>query len=222
MSVRIALVTGASRGIGAAVAERLRGNGFEVLSPPRSELDLLDNASIDAYLARLDRAVDVLVNNAGINVLGEATEYRDDDLRPMMQVNLLAPLRLAQRLAVGMARRGYGRIVNISSVWSLVTRPRRAVYSTTKAALNGLTRSLAVELAPRGVLVNAVAPGYVETALTLQNNSPQELEVIRQSVPLRRLAQPAEIAEVVAFLASDRNTYMTGQVIVVDGGFTCL
>jgi 3-oxoacyl-[acyl-carrier protein] reductase len=221
MSGRVALVTGASRGIGAAVAATLRRDAFEVLTPARGELDLMSDDSIDAYLASLRGPVDVLVNNAGVNFLSGVAELDDEDLRATVQVNLLAQIRLIKGLAARMVEARYGRIVNVSSIWSLASKPRRLAYSTTKAAVNGLTRALAVELAPYNVLVNAVAPGYVNTELTKQNNSEEALEQIRQAIPQQRLAEPEEIAEVVAFLCSEKNTYITGQVIVADGGFLC-
>lgn len=221
MKGRTALVTGAARGIGLATAARLRSGGARVLTPPRSELDLLSNESIDSYLAALDEPVDVLVNNAGINRLAAGVELSDEDLRETLQVNLLSPLRLVRGLAPQMIARGYGRIVNISSIWSVVSKPRRVSYAASKAAINGVTRTLAIELAPFNVLVNAVAPGYVNTELTKQNNTEEDLAAIRQTIPMRRLAEPDEIAEVVAFLCSEKNSYITGQVVLADGGFTC-
>ncbi len=221
MKGRRALVTGAARGIGRAVAEAFREQGAIVLAPGREELDLLSNESIDRYCAALASPVDILVNNAGINPLGSAEELTDSDLSQTVQVNMIAPMRLARALTPGMARRGWGRVVNVSSIWSGVAKPRRFVYSTTKAGINGMTRALAVELAPAGVLVNAVAPGFTNTELTAKNNPPEELARIAQAIPLRRLAEPREIAEVVAFLCSARNGYLTGQVVFVDGGFTC-
>jgi 3-oxoacyl-[acyl-carrier protein] reductase len=137
-------------------------------------------------------------------------------------MNLTAVMALTRGLAPGMRDRKWGRIVNISSVFSLVTKEKRALYSATKAALNGFTRAVAVELAPDGVLVNAVCPGYVDTELTRQNNSAAELENIAQAIPMRRLAQPKEIGRFVAFLCSEENTYITGQTLVIDGGFVCL
>jgi 3-oxoacyl-[acyl-carrier protein] reductase len=121
-----------------------------------------------------------------------------------------------------MAARGWGRILNLSTIFSVVTKERRAAYAMTKSALNALTRSVAVEFGPAGVLVNALAPGYVDTALTRQNNSPAALEAICATIPLRRLAAPAELARIAAFLVSDENSYLTGQTIVADGGFICL
>lgn len=221
MRGRRALVTGAGRGIGRAIADVFREQGAVVLAPGRGELDLLSNDSIDRYCAALAAPVDILVNDAGINPLGSAADFTDADLTATVQVNLLAPMRLARALTPGMARRGWGRVVNVSSIWSGVAKARRFVYATTKAGLNGMTRALAVELAGSGVLVNAVAPGYVNTELTAKNNTPEELARIAETIPVRRLAEPREIAEVVAFLCSARNGYLTGQTLFVDGGFTC-
>jgi 3-oxoacyl-[acyl-carrier protein] reductase len=222
MKGRTALVTGASRGIGRAITDRFRREGANVLAPTRQEMDLSSNPSMDAYLAAMKEPVDIVVNNAGINRLGAGTEASDLDIQETMQINLMAPLRLVRSLAPTMMSRRYGRIVNISSIWSMVTKARRVTYSSSKAGLNGMTRTLAVELAPFNVLVNAVAPGYVNTEMTRQNNSEEEIRAIGKTIPLQRLAQPEEIAEFVSFLCSSRNTYMTGQVLLLDGGFSCL
>ena len=222
MKGRRALVTGASRGIGKAIAARLQRGGAKVLTPPRQELELLSNASIDSYLAALPEPVDILVNDAGINRLGSAVEASDGDIQDTLQINLVAPLRLVRGIAPGMMERRYGRIVNISSIWSVVSKPRRITYAASKSGLNGLTRTLAVELAPYNILVNAVAPGFVLTEMTRQNNTEADLEAICRTIPAERLARPGEIAEVVAFLCSEANSYLTGQILLVDGGFTCL
>jgi 3-oxoacyl-[acyl-carrier protein] reductase len=219
---KTALITGGSRGIGLAIRERLDRKGINIIAPGRNDLDLLSAPSIDAYVSSLGRPIDVLINNAGINIIQPLAEVSDDNIQASIQINLLAPFRLARALAPGMKERGYGRIVNISSVWAMVTKMGRAPYSMAKAGLGGMTRTLAVELASSNVLVNAVAPGYVDTELTRQNNTDEQIEGIKKLIPMGRLAAPEEIAEVVAFLASEKNSYITGQVIVVDGGFTCL
>lgn len=217
-----ALITGAARGIGAAIRDRLKQEGFTILTPGRGELNLLSDASIDAYLASIERPVDILVNNAGINYLASIEEVSSEKLQAMFQVNLTAPIRLIQGLIPRMKANRFGRIVNISSIFGVVSRERRLLYSATKSGLIGMTRTLAIELAPYNILVNCVAPGYVMTELTRQNNTEEEMERIRKTIPLGRLAEPHEIAEMVAFLCSDKNNYITGQTIVVDGGFTCI
>jgi NAD(P)-dependent dehydrogenase (short-subunit alcohol dehydrogenase family) len=222
MSKKIALVTGSSRGIGKTIAEQLERDGILVLTPTRSELDLMSNQSIDAYLTSLRNPVEILVNDAGINPLGVISELADTDMENTLQVNLKAPIRLARGVISGMRQNNFGRIVNISSIFSLVSKPGRLVYIVSKAGLNGFTRSLAVELAPYNILVNAVAPGYINTELTKQNNTEEDIRNIRKMIPLQRLAEPIEVARLVSFLCSEENTYLTGQCLVIDGGFTCI
>jgi NAD(P)-dependent dehydrogenase (short-subunit alcohol dehydrogenase family) len=220
---RIAFVTGGARGIGAATCAELLRRGCRVIAPSRSELDLAAPASVDTYIQRNSGLeVDVLVNNAGVNVLNAIPDIDAATWQTMLQVNVSSALRLVQWFGPGMAGRGWGRILSVSSVLGVVARERRAAYSMTKSALDALTRAAAVEFGPSGVLVNSLAPGYVDTDLTRQNNSPQVLAGIQAAIPLRRLAAPAELAKVAAFLVSEENTYLTGQVICVDGGFTCL
>jgi 3-oxoacyl-[acyl-carrier protein] reductase len=214
-------VTGGSRGIGAAVAKRFTELGATVLTPSRAELDLMEPGSIHEYSESLAVPVDILVNNAGVNWPRPLADVADEVLYETLRVNLSAPIQLTRELAPRMAERGFGRVVNVSSVWALVAREGRSVYAASKAGLGAFTRTIAVEFARRGVLVNAVAPGYVATDLTRQNNSPQELEKIAEAIPVGRLAEPAEIADLIAYLCSSGNTYVTGQVIVCDGGFAC-
>jgi 3-oxoacyl-[acyl-carrier protein] reductase len=222
MIQKTALITGASRGIGKVIAEQLKKDGLRLLTPSRKELDLLSNHSIDLFLETLTEPVDVLVNDAGINRLGKITVFSDADLEDTMRTNLIAPIRLTRGLMPGMMQRKYGRIVNMSSIWSIVSKPGRVTYSVSKSGLNAFTRSLAVEVAPYNILVNAVAPGYVNTELTRQNNSEQDIQNIQRMIPMQRLAEPEEIARLVSFLCSEQNTYLTGQCLVIDGGYTCL
>ncbi len=217
-----ALITGGSRGLGSAMASLLEDQGVEVIAPTRDVLDLSRMESIAAYIAsEQGKGFDIIINNAGINLLNELTHVKDEDWQIMLQVNLTAPMALIRGFSPYMKAQKWGRIVNISSIFSLVTRENRSAYSATKAGLNGLTRTAAVELAPYGILVNAVCPGYVETELTFVNNSPEQLAAITATIPLQRLAQPHEIAKLVSFLCSEENTYLTGQTLVIDGGFTC-
>jgi 3-oxoacyl-[acyl-carrier protein] reductase len=218
---RKVLITGGARGIGAAIAKELSQHGFEITAPSRADLDLSKRASVEKFLKSNSLQIDVLINNAGINVLKSLSDLDGATWQEMLQVNLCAPLRLIQAVTPHMQKQKWGRILNLSSIFSLVTKENRAGYSMSKAGLNALTRSAAVELGPHGILVNALCPGYVDTELTRKNNSPAELEEIEESIPLRRMAKAEELARVAAFLCSEENSYLTGQMVVVDGGFTC-
>jgi len=218
---RHVLLTGGSRGIGHVIAEMLRAEGHEVRTPSREEMDLSSPASVEAYVSALDWSPDVLINNGGLNKINALEKLPLEDWQAIMNVNLTAPFLLTQAVAPGMKARGWGRIVNISSCYSLVSRVGRMAYTASKSGLNGLTQSAAVELAPHNILVNAICPGFVETDMTRQNNNPAQIAALLAQVPMGRLAQPAEIATLVAFLVSERNTYLTGQCIPIDGGFLC-
>ena len=217
---KTALITGASRGIGRAAAEWFRRAGYDVLTPARSEMDLADPASIAAWCRSAER-VDVLVNNAGINTIAPLDALGDGVLDEMLQVNLKAPLQIVRARGGRIGGSRTGRIVNLSSIWAFVSKEGRCGYTAAKAAVRGVTQTLALELAPRNILVNAVAPGFVDTELTRRNNTPEQIAALAETIPLARLAAPEEIAELIGFLASERNTYITGQTLVIDGGYTC-
>lgn len=214
------LVTGGARGIGAAIAARYRDARWRVLAPSRAELDLADRASVERFCAREDVGdVDVLVNNAGENLLGRIATLSDADLDRMVQTNLLAAWALVRRFAGGMAERRWGRIVNVASVYGIRSRAERGGYTASKAGLIGLTKTAAIEYGARNVLVNAVAPGFVDTELTRRNNTADQIAALCERIPLGRLATTDEIARLATWLGGEENTYLTGQTVVIDGGF---
>lgn len=217
---RRALVTGASRGIGLAIADRLRADGHQVVSPDRSHLDLSSQAGVADFLSIGTHRIDVLVNCAAHNVPEPIQSVTDEHLIHTLEVNFISAFRLIRHYAPGMASRGWGRIVNISSCYSTLARPGRAPYSASKAALDALTRTSAVEFGAHGVLVNSVCPGFVDTELTRKNNSMEKVAELAASTALGRLGKPDEIADLVCFLVSERNSYITGQCLVIDGGFS--
>ena len=221
MKKKTALVTGASRGIGKSIKESLLNEQIEVISPSRNELDLSSSESINDFLTNLSKSIDILVNNAGILKVGKHNELSSSDFQEILQVNVIAPFVLMSKLSDSMKENKFGRIVNISSIWSQVSREGRSIYSASKAAVDSLTRSFALELSSYNILVNSIAPGYVNTELIKKNNSQTELDYIKKNIPLGRFAETSEIANLVTFLCSEKNSYITGQVITIDGGYTC-
>lgn len=218
---RTALITGASRGIGKAICDKFVAEGYNVLSPGRTELDLASFASISAFIKKnAGEPIDVIVNNAGINKPSAIEAATREDFEETLQINVKAPFQLVQGFASGMKKRRYGRIVNIGSIWGVISKAGRVTYATSKSALLGMTRSMAIELAPYGILVNAVCPGFVDTDMTRKNLGAQGIKDVEKAIPLGRLALPMELAETVYFIASETNTYLTGQAIIVDGGYS--
>ena len=138
----------------------------------------------------------------------------------VQQVNVFGPRKILNVVVPKMKANMYGRIVNIASIWSVINRPGRSSYGISKNAIHGLTKALSVELAEYGIMVNSVSPGFTMTELTVRTNTPEQLEMLSKKVAARRLADPQEQANVVAFLCSELNSYMTGQNLIVDGGYT--
>lgn len=216
-----ALITGASRGIGKAIKQLFVKKGIEVIFPTRTEMNLCSNDSIYSYIKKIDN-LDILINCAGVNDLASIDEMTDLKLQEMIQINLISQTMLIKYVSNIMKRNNYGRIVNFSSIWSDFSKERRIMYSIAKAGVNGLTIAAAVELSKYNILVNAVAPGFVNTEMTSQNNTPEQIVKLATSLPIKRMAEPKEIAEFVYFLASEKNSFITGQTIFIDGGFSCI
>lgn len=217
--MKTVLITGSSRGIGKAIVDLLQENGFNCITPSRQELDISSTFSISEYCKSLNVEIHGLVNCAGINILKDIESINIEDTTQMLNTNLLAPLFLIQALSKQMKKNQYGKIVNISSIWGVRSKEFRTLYSMTKFGLNGLTKSLARELGEYNILINSVAPGYVNTEMTQQNVPRSEQDMIKTTIPLKRFAEPKEIAELVMFLVSEKNSYITGEVITIDGGF---
>jgi len=213
------LITGASRGIGKEIKKELQNNGFNCIIPTREKLDINNSKSIEDFFFNLKVEIDGLVNNAGINILGNLDSISDTDINSMVNTNLIAPLKLIQYVSKNMKLKRYGKIVNISSIWGVRSKEFRTLYSMTKFGINGITKSLARELGEYNILINSVAPGYVNTEMTQKNVSLEEQNKIKEMIPLKRFAEPQEIAKLVAFLVSENNSYITGEIITIDGGF---
>ena len=235
LAERHALVTGAANGIGLAVAERFRAegarvSGVDVERGTEFRFDLARTERLPALVDEIEAAngvVDVLVSVAGVYEPAAAVETELASYRRVLAVNLDAPVVLAQRCGRGMAERGWGRILSVTSVHARYSEALGLSYDVAKAGLEGATRTFAIELGRHGVLVNALAPGFVRTRMSVVDGR-DELEsewfrsiyVENGKLPLARPADPAEMASHAAWLCSGENTYLTGQAITVDGGLT--
>jgi NAD(P)-dependent dehydrogenase (short-subunit alcohol dehydrogenase family) len=239
---KVALVTGAARGIGLAVAKRFLDDGWRValldiegallrdavaaLTNPDATLaldcDVSDAAAVADAIARVGHRfgrLDALVNNAGIAVFAPLLETSDEDWNRVLAVNLTGPFICTKAAASLMREHGGGAIVNITSISAVRASTLRSAYGTSKAGLAHLTKQLAVELASLGIRVNGVAPGPVETAMAKQVHTPEIRADYHDAIPLNRYGLEEELAEAVFFLCSDRASYITGQILAVDGGF---
>ena len=238
LSGKIALVTGASRGIGKAIAEKLVACGATVIGTATTEngaeaisqylgqngkglaLNVTDEASIESVISTIKAEfddIDILVNNAGITRDNLLMRMKDDEWQDILDTNLTSVFRLSKALMRTMMKKRYGRIITIGSVVGAMGNAGQANYAAAKAGLIGFSKSLAREVASRGITVNVVAPGFIATDMTAALTDEQKALTVAQ-VPVGRLGEPAEIASAVAFLASDEASYITGETLHVNGG----
>ncbi|MFS7192141.1 SDR family NAD(P)-dependent oxidoreductase [Serratia proteamaculans] len=241
-NIRVAVITGGAGGIGSAVAEKLSASGIHTVIADLNlesaitvaaelkgrgypatphQLDAGNSESISAFFADIEALFgrcDYLINNAGMARLLPFEDFPADTWQTTLDINVTGPFLLAQHAARLMKRNGWGRIINIASTSGIRAGVGRVGYGTSKTALIGLTRQLAVELAPCGITANTVAPGPIQTALASNHSSSAKEAYLRQ-VPMKRYGTSIEVAAAVAFFASEEARYVTGQLLAVDGGF---
>jgi len=235
---KVALITGASRGIGKAIAENLASQGAKVIGTATSDkgaaaiseylgsngeglaLDVTDAESLQQTIKDIEKkygSIDILVNNAGITRDNLMMRMKDDEWDAVLNTNLSAVFKVCKAVVRGMMKRRNGRIINISSVVGTTGNPGQVNYCAAKAGLVGFSKAMAKEVAARGITVNCVAPGFIDTDMTKSLNDEQKQDIF-DNIPAARLGEPREIAAAVAFLASEGAAYITGETIHVNGG----
>ena len=226
------LITGASRGIGKSIANefyKLGGNVFgtsttKSFKKKRFELikvDFFKKEELENFCEYLkSKKIDILINNAGINKISSIDKININDVRNILYINLEIPTLISSIVSKNMIKKKNGKIINISSIFGLVSREKRSSYSSSKFGILGLTKSSALDLASYNILVNSISPGFIDTKLTRKILKLSGMKKMSKVVPIKRLGKVKEIAYLSMFLASSYNTYITGQNIVIDGGFT--
>ncbi len=215
------LLTGGRGGIGSSIKEELVSNGCSVIAPTSEDLDLSSQNNVLSWIeANSNLEFDGLVLSAGTNTPRDFDEIETNEYIQILETNVNSNRLLIKAVLPAMQKNRYGRIVAISSSYSTITRLGRSSYSVSKAALEALIRSVGLENAQNNILANSVVPGFIETPLTLKNNDKFQIEKILERIPIGRMGKPSEVAKLVWFLMSEQNTYITGQSIRVDGGFS--
>ena len=239
------LITGAARGIGAACAEKFAALGYNIVLNYRTSekqalalaetlkqngaqvlcvcADVSDANAVESLFTQAEAAfgqVDILINNAGISQIKMLCDVTEADCRHMFAVNTDSAYLCSKRALCAMVAQKWGRIIHISSMWGICGASCEVPYSASKAALIGFTKALAKELAPSGITVNALAPGFIDTPMN-RNVSPEDTAAFIEEIPVGRIGKPHEVAHAAAFLAHEDSGYITGQVLAVDGGITC-
>jgi 3-oxoacyl-[acyl-carrier protein] reductase len=214
------LMTGATGAIGEAISAVFQKNGYEVIAPTRAELNLTDEQSIQQYLSTLKTDVDVFVHCAGINDPKQLHDLTEADIQKTFQINTMSFYTICKFLSTGFKKKNAGHILGVSSIYGEYSRRGRLAYAASKHALNGMVKSLAIEMGEYNVKVNGIAPGFIDTKMTRKNNSEEVIAGFKRKIPLARLGQPNDIAEIVYFLCSPQNAYINGQCIIADGGYS--
>jgi 3-oxoacyl-[acyl-carrier protein] reductase len=215
------LLTGSRGGIGSSIHKKLLADGHTVVAPSSSHLDLSESELIlDWINTNTNSDFDAIILSAGLNIPRDFIDVENAEYLRTLEINLNSNRVLLKAVLPGMEKRKFGRIVAVSSSYSTITKAGRSSYSVSKAALEALIRSIAVENAQSNILANSIVPGFIETPLTHKNNTRSQIDKVLERIPMHRLGSPMEVANLASFLISEENTYITGQSIRIDGGFS--
>lgn len=214
------LLTGASGEIGGAIAHQFQQHGYDIIAPTREEMDLANVSRINAFMRQLQKPIDTFIHCAGFNTPKSAGELTHEDIEKTMQINAFAFYDIIVYLLPQMKQQNNASILGISSIYGSFSRKKRLAYAASKHALNGMIKTLALELGEYNIKVNGVAPGFVDTKMTHKNNSPDIIDGFKRKIPLGNLGLPADIAKACYFLCSPENTYIHGEILMVDGGYS--
>ena len=239
---KIAIITGAAGGIGSAILKEFLIKGYfcVVTSSNKQNLkklkkkfkdkvhalkvDLTNEKDLIKFKSFLNKTKSIhsCINCAGINIIKNFNKVTGKNFDELMKVNLKSVYFINQMVINKMVKQKYGRIINIGSIWSVVSKEKRTLYSTSKSGLSGLSRALAAEYSKLNILTNTISPGFINTKLTEKSLSKNDMEKLKKKIPLKRFGEPEEIADIVYFFGSDQNSYVTGQNILCDGGFSII
>ncbi len=229
---KVVLITGSTKGIGKKLFTKFKSLGAYVIGTSKTiqlkkknyeiiKADFTSSSSTKNFIKVLGKfkKIDVLINNAGINKISHINNINDQDVNNIINVNLIAPILITKEVSRIMMRKNKGKIINISSIFGKVSKEKRSVYASTKHAINGLTKTLALDLASSNILVNSVSPGVIQTQLTKKVLGRSGINKMKKEIPLKKLGKTEDVANLILFLTSEYNSYITGQNYIIDGGY---
>lgn len=214
------LLTGSTGEIGHAILNKFQQNGYDVIAPNRDQMNLADKSSITAFMEQLQKPMNAFIHCAGFNSPKAIGDLTHEDVEKTMQINTFAFYDIICHLLPQFKQQKNGTILGISSLYGSFSRKKRLAYAASKHALNGMIKTMALELGEYQIKVNGVAPGFIDTKMTHKNNSPEIIDGFKRKIPMGKLGLPNDIANLCYFLCSDENRYINGEILTIDGGYS--